>query len=579
MKTVHTSYLNEIKSVFNSEADNEQYYKVLKNSNSSKLYNVELAQPIVRKTKATVIWKSETNLDLIKLSELEESKRLEIGSIIENFFKLFEQRIQRFKNIPKDFTKKVMEIPDWNSILVNESEGYIVIVNWGFLNDKFDRREGLIKTIFPVPDQSILIHLQNEDKEPISGHSLNVVTTSENRKDLTDTNGYARFGTMIRGEEFEVYEVNENGEEHFLRKFVCDGSPEYLIEKKEYVEITVVVKSETEQGIQHKDFYVDTIELSNEYFNTKKLGRFTLKHPIAESDFIVKDSKKEIVLRESLPVKDTTFLIELNEEKEQSQPTENKIKENTQKHLKLVFLNNFNKPLKDLEVELNYDKKEAKETFTTNQQGEVVVNKLKGNQIDYSFKRYREIWENSIHVQTDNETHYIQTKPKFPWIWWLIISVLLVLLWCCFFGNCFCKNDTKTEKQATGQNEIKTEEQATDQNETEIRIVDCNEETKSGGYGVTKTQHNMGANPGKVIVQYEMQNIPDKLEVFYEGNVLTSTFEINGNENGFVGDALKSGGQGKLSFEYKPNKENFVTVRVTGTDENTAWGYIILCPK
>lgn len=55
MKTIHTSSLNEIKSVFNSESDNEQYFKVLKNSNSAKLYNVELAQPIVRKTKASVI--------------------------------------------------------------------------------------------------------------------------------------------------------------------------------------------------------------------------------------------------------------------------------------------------------------------------------------------------------------------------------------------------------------------------------------------------------------------------------------------------------------------------------------------
>ncbi|MGO2358204.1 MAG: hypothetical protein ACTH6S_11685 [Mesonia sp.] len=574
MKTIHTSSLNEIKSVFNSESDNEQYFKVLKNSNSAKLYNVELAQPIVRKTKASVIWKSETNLDLVKISQIEEKKRLEIGSVIENFFKLFERRIKRFKGIPEDFTNKVMEIPDWDSILVNESEGYIVIVNWGFLNDKFNRREGLIKTIFPVPNQSVLVHFQNEEKQPIIDHELIVVTTSGELNDLTDTRGYARFGTLTRGKEFEVYELDSKGLKNFLKKFVCDGSSEYLIEKKEKVEITVIVNSKTKNRVQNEDFYVDTNHLNGECFNTKKLGSFVLKHPIGEGSFIVKDSNKKIILSENLPKKDTTYIIELNKE-EETPPVKDDIEENTENCLKLVFLNGFDKPLKGLRVLLSYESKQN--SFTTNEQGEIAINGIKEDQINYYFSRHKQVWEDCILVDTENEKHYIKSKPNYPWFWWLFILLLLILIWCCVFGSCFCEDETITHQQTTEQNKTLIKEQEVKQKN--ILSINCNTETKSGGYGVTQTKHIMGAKPGKVLIKYNMDNIPDKLEVLYEGKVLTSTFEVYKNENGYVGEIMESGGKGSLSFDYQPINEESVTVVVTGPNEKTSWSYIISCPN
>src|SRR5690554_2167795 len=107
MRQVHTSSLNEIKTVFNSDSDNEQYYDRLKNSYSHRINNVELARPIVRRNNATIIWKAETNLELEPFNKLSEDKQAEISFKLRDFFESFKEKINSFRNVSSDFVDQL----------------------------------------------------------------------------------------------------------------------------------------------------------------------------------------------------------------------------------------------------------------------------------------------------------------------------------------------------------------------------------------------------------------------------------------------------------------------------------------
>jgi hypothetical protein len=107
--------------------------------------------------------------------------------------------------------------------------------------------------------------------------------------------------------------------------------------------------------------------------------------------------------------------------------------------------------------------------------------------------------------------------------------------------------------------------------------TNCNEQTKSGGEGVDNNDVVLGTQSGMVSLAYNMESVPDKLEVFYEGNLIASTFTVYGNNNGYVGGDNQAGASGYLNFLYQYHSDQFVTVRVTGP-QGTSWTYVVRCP-
>lgn len=106
----------------------------------------------------------------------------------------------------------------------------------------------------------------------------------------------------------------------------------------------------------------------------------------------------------------------------------------------------------------------------------------------------------------------------------------------------------------------------------------CNSFVQSGSDGIDIQYVNLGSKSGRVIITYDMVDEPDKLEVFYEGKRVTSTFEVGGNSKGFVGGANSAGATGTLIFNYNHNVEDFVKVVLTG-GKGTSWNYKISCPN
>ena len=94
------------------------------------------------------------------------------------------------------------------------------------------------------------------------------------------------------------------------------------------------------------------------------------------------------------------------------------------------------------------------------------------------------------------------------------------------------------------------------------------ESSKEGGQGQTVTKHDLGNSAGVVNISYHMLAAPDKMDVYYDGQLVAST-------NGLVQF------DGFLSFKYIPlmGKPNYCIVVMTAPENDTQWNYTVNCPK
>ena len=101
----------------------------------------------------------------------------------------------------------------------------------------------------------------------------------------------------------------------------------------------------------------------------------------------------------------------------------------------------------------------------------------------------------------------------------------------------------------------------------EIKACDFKNDN-AGGKGRISTNHKLGNNPGTVTIQYHMENIPDQMDVYYDGQLVATT-------NGLVS------GEGTISWVYTPQngKPDFCIVIMTAPNDGTSWTYYIRCPK
>lgn len=94
------------------------------------------------------------------------------------------------------------------------------------------------------------------------------------------------------------------------------------------------------------------------------------------------------------------------------------------------------------------------------------------------------------------------------------------------------------------------------------------DEAMQGGKGRTERNHNLGDQAGTVTINYDMVNIPDKIEVYYDGQLVAGT-------SGYVSNS------GSISFYYPadPTKPKYCKVILTAPNDGTAWSYHIGCPR
>ncbi|KQU49527.1 hypothetical protein ASG84_05215 [Rhodococcus sp. Leaf278] len=100
-----------------------------------------------------------------------------------------------------------------------------------------------------------------------------------------------------------------------------------------------------------------------------------------------------------------------------------------------------------------------------------------------------------------------------------------------------------------------------------IATQQCNASTLSGEEGVTETLHELGrTGPTSFVLSYDTVDVPDQIEVFYQGALIHNT--------GYVGG---SNGVGSVVVAVPAGTATAVLVRVTGP-VGTVWTYTVGCP-
>jgi hypothetical protein len=174
--------------------------------------------------------------------------------------------------------------------------------------------------------------------------------------------------------------------------------------------------------------------------------------------------------------------------------------------------------------------------------------------------------------------------------WWFIWLIFIIAILLFTFKCCKKKEDNFAQQNVVHLNSIDSllyncsdcgfnnSELVLDSLEDkQVNQLPCDASPKSGTDGETINKHDLGASPGTVTIAYDMDNVPDKMEVFYEKKLIASTNSIPGNENGFVGEQ-NVGCCNSLTFDYKPNVDKYCIVVITG-GTGTVWSYHISCPE
>jgi hypothetical protein len=172
-----------------------------------------------------------------------------------------------------------------------------------------------------------------------------------------------------------------------------------------------------------------------------------------------------------------------------------------------------------------------------------------------------------------------KTSQFFYRNWWLFYLLIFVLIGLIFFIGCNPKHNSDLTsvhaKLSTLEDQIecglKQKEQEAEQEyqQSPVNTIPCDSgPTYSGGQGYTENHHELGSSGGIVTVNYDMQNVPDQIDVLYNGTLVASSKSL-------------ISGEGSLSWRYNPIKggPTYCIVRISAPEDGTVWTYNLGCPQ
>jgi hypothetical protein len=160
-------------------------------------------------------------------------------------------------------------------------------------------------------------------------------------------------------------------------------------------------------------------------------------------------------------------------------------------------------------------------------------------------------------------------KDFFYKYWYLFYILFFLLLGVLIYALLWQPNFSSYTTQINDLNQrlIECENRPViDTTTTNRTIIECDQTVKSGGQGMTENSHDLGNKPGKVVVDFNMNKIPDELTIYLDDAIVAST-------NGLVS------GPASIEFNFDPAKNKSCTIKVKAPQENTEWEYLVNCPK
>lgn len=156
---------------------------------------------------------------------------------------------------------------------------------------------------------------------------------------------------------------------------------------------------------------------------------------------------------------------------------------------------------------------------------------------------------------------------RYWWLYYLLFFLLLGLLIYAILWKPKCNNNYYQPPVTTTPSPPMDNEPPT-MPPAQGATVNCDTEVNSGGQGLTRTPHLLGSQSGKVVVQYDMYDVPDQLTVYYDGKVVATTSDL-------------VSGYGTVEFAYKAEqgKPQECIVEMKAPEDGTAWTYRVNCPE
>jgi len=541
-----TSKTGNLKSVFNTPDDNLHYFRILKRGIGISFGKIEFAEPIYQPANQTIAWKISEEGTCTPFSGLGENQKLMVGKWVKEGSELFRSQLGTITNAPPNFCDQLLEIPSTDALILFKGQDgeKVILTEWGFWPDEMHRTEGLITSIFPPPEHTILLKLANPANKPVPGETLQLNSHLVNRNGISDEQGFVRLGALPRDTPFTILSPNNSFKK---TDFITDNRPEYTIVVPTKIQVTVQVRNQHFVPIESFRFAYISPEGNKEFLQTNKQGIVQFQVWQETGEYVLTDSMEKVIHRNFLPGENfkIDLTIEVSEPIPDAPPP---IPEAPPLNLK--FLNWYGSPIRNHPIVITNRSQDFYKKTTTDDSGMITLENIPENQ-EYSIStnRNRRDWNFNFIHDKNHKNHTFKLALIWPWWWWLLLCLLLFLLFFCYRG-CLC--DLIPKEEVVVENSPLPPENA----------IPCDQTSKSGGEGVTENNHIISAKNGVVVIAYNMLNIRDLMEVFYEDKLIYSTGFVNGIDT--------------LKLNYTPNQDNFITVRIKGL-KDTDWSYTVLC--
>lgn len=425
MNIVKESNLGSIKSVFNDDASNSHYYKIIHKTINGQIVNLEFAKPIIQVNQGSISWQSKFDGPYLNYTSLNIESKKYVDAIIQDSLNSMASLLKG--NNDPDFMDNIIEIPNEESIFYTKNSNNtinVILTEWGYTNDEHQRKEGVLKKIFTsAMKSSLIVKFKSVKDEKLEGVKTFITAEGLNFSGVSDNEGAIKLNNLEKGNTILISSPDNIFDEVNLKI----GSIEehtILVERKFTLSFQVLTSKS--RPVANTDFFFRSELFQNLILQTDKNGICLVKHTERDGDFELFSNAGDQLLQEILPSEDQTYTVIYDPlvEDDAIDPIAPLITNN----IELEFLNWRKKPITNQQVEI-YGQN-GKTNYITDKNGIVEIDHL-SKDIEYGFfMNFKGTNWKTEFTHTDKSKYSFVVKRRRVLWWWLpfVFFFLLLLL-------------------------------------------------------------------------------------------------------------------------------------------------------
>lgn len=427
MNIVNESNLGGIKSVFNDNASNSHYYKIINKTFHGIIKNLEFAKPIIQVNQGSIVWQTTFEGPFLNYTSLDRENKEQIDTLIRGSFNEMSAIIGNSND--KDFLQDIIEVPSENSIFYTRDSNNnvnIILTEWGYVKDEHVKREGILKKIFSASMKSLIVKFKSNKNEFLQGINASIYSDDLNLQATSNREGVIKINNLKKGNIIVISNVDGNFEDVNLKVEEID---EYTIIVERNHTLFFNVIDSNNQPVSNCNFLFKSEIYKSKSFLTDRAGNYNFQHPESEGEFQIFSNENNELLSDKLPSEDHEYtiiydppIVETNHDSlyDAEAPI-------IEKSIELEFLNWRRKPITNKSVSI-YGQN-GKLNYITDDNGIVYLDAL-NRDIEYGiFMDFKNTSWKTEFVHTDKDKYtFIVKKKRFLWLWLPFFLFFLCLL-------------------------------------------------------------------------------------------------------------------------------------------------------